>query len=168
MTPTSQATDNFQRYTMPLWHSTSRTRSKNGVPSTIGAGMSRWPVLSDRDVKIVITGSRQYELHSTVLKFASLNSRIAKLLNNAYAANLSSKAIKRALSFGTICSASITQSRLMPKAKSVLFSSQSPSTAMAPRLMVSQPGLTQRTASSSRRCIIPRRDPSEDPKVRGD
>ena len=54
-----------------------------------------WPQFSDGDVLIIISGSRQYQLHSTMLKYASKNNLMKELLSDQNAARLTSKAIKR-------------------------------------------------------------------------
>lgn len=55
--------------------------------------MTDFPYFEDGDVHIIITGSRQYQLHSAVLR--SNSPVLARLLNEDNAARLSSKAIKR-------------------------------------------------------------------------
>lgn len=52
-----------------------------------------FPTFQDGDVKIIISGSRQYMLHSSILK--SVSPRLQDMLKDEHAANLSSKAIKR-------------------------------------------------------------------------
>lgn len=54
---------------------------------------TEFPVYSDADVRIIISGSRQYQLHSSILKNGSPTMRA--LLKDEIAAKLSSKAIKR-------------------------------------------------------------------------
>ncbi|KAK3717577.1 hypothetical protein LTR37_005643 [Vermiconidia calcicola] len=61
-------------------------------PSSSEADESTFPVYRDGDVKIVITGSRQYHLHSTTLKHYS--STFRALLSDENAAPLDKKAIK--------------------------------------------------------------------------
>ncbi|KAI7340838.1 hypothetical protein KC315_g469 [Hortaea werneckii] len=55
--------------------------------------MASFPHFEDGDVHIIITGSRQYHLHSAVLR--SNSPVLARLLNEENAARLSNKAIRR-------------------------------------------------------------------------
>lgn len=55
--------------------------------------VSEFPKFIDGDVKIVISGSRQYHLHSNILKNASF--RFRHLLSASNVAVLSSKALKK-------------------------------------------------------------------------
>lgn len=55
--------------------------------------MSGFPLFKDGDVKIVITGSRQYQLHSNILRASSRT--MLRLLDEQYTAKLTSKAIKK-------------------------------------------------------------------------
>lgn len=57
------------------------------------AGVSEFPIFSDGDVKIVITGGRTYQLHSTILKNSSPVMRALLPVENS--AKLTTKAIKR-------------------------------------------------------------------------
>lgn len=66
---------------------------------------SRFPHFHDGDVKIIITGSRQYQLHSTILKGAS--SLFRKLLSEENTATLSSKAKKKGVVITNVLRASI-------------------------------------------------------------
>ena len=52
-----------------------------------------FPLFRDGDVRIVITGFRQYHLHSSILK--EISPVMRELLSEDYAAKLSSKAIKK-------------------------------------------------------------------------
>ena len=52
-----------------------------------------FPDFTDGDVRIVLSGSRQYQLHSTVLK--NISPVLSEQLHQNYAAKLCSKAIKR-------------------------------------------------------------------------
>jgi len=54
---------------------------------------SVFPAFTDGDVHITITGSRQYTLHSTILKNCS--PVMVQLLDEQWAAKLSAKAVKR-------------------------------------------------------------------------
>ncbi|KAK5110596.1 hypothetical protein LTR85_000973 [Meristemomyces frigidus] len=54
---------------------------------------SEFPQFKDADVRIVISGSRQYQLHSSILK--SISPTMKELLADQWAAKLNSKAIKR-------------------------------------------------------------------------
>lgn len=54
---------------------------------------STFPIYADGDVKIVITGARQYQLHSSLLKRHS--PVFMRLLDDAHAAQLSSKALRK-------------------------------------------------------------------------
>ncbi|KAK4912379.1 hypothetical protein LTR49_019197 [Elasticomyces elasticus] len=61
-----------------------------------GPGINKeFPKFKGADVKIIISGSRQYELHSSVLKNAS--SRMEELLPDDDAARLNHKAIKKGI-----------------------------------------------------------------------
>lgn len=55
--------------------------------------MAGFPHFEDGDVHIIITGSRQYQLHSAVLR--SNSPVLARLLNEDNAARLSNRAIRR-------------------------------------------------------------------------
>ncbi|TKA25308.1 hypothetical protein B0A50_06212 [Salinomyces thailandicus] len=55
--------------------------------------MNNFPDFQDGDVRVIISGSRQYQLHSAILK--SNSPVFAELLDDENAARLSSKAIKR-------------------------------------------------------------------------
>ena len=54
---------------------------------------SEFPNFHDADVKIIISGSRQYTLHSNILK--EISPVMRELLADEYAAKLTSKAIKK-------------------------------------------------------------------------
>ncbi|KAK4540105.1 hypothetical protein LTR36_009770 [Oleoguttula mirabilis] len=56
---------------------------------------SAFPQFGDGDVRVVISGSRQYQLHSSVLK--SISPTLRELLADQWGAKLNSKAIKRGI-----------------------------------------------------------------------
>lgn len=66
-------------------------RQNNNI--TIIIIMNNFPDFQDGDVRVIISGSRQYQLHSAILK--SNSPVFAELLDDENAARLSSKAIKR-------------------------------------------------------------------------
>lgn len=57
---------------------------------------TEFPKFKGADVKIIVSGSRQYELHSSVLRNASPLMK-EKLLRDEYAAKLNSKAVKKGI-----------------------------------------------------------------------
>ena len=52
-----------------------------------------FPYFNDGDVKIIITGSRQYQLHSSILKIGS--PVLSRLLDDHFTAKLNKAAIKK-------------------------------------------------------------------------
>ena len=71
-------------------------RSTHLAPFIVYSGprkASTFPEFDDADVHIIITGSRQYKLHSSILK--SVSSTLCEILTDDRAAKLNKGAIKR-------------------------------------------------------------------------
>lgn len=66
---------------------------------------SRFPTFRDGDVKIIISGGRQYQLHKSTLKNSS--PRLQELLSDANTATLSNKAKKKGVVVTNILRASV-------------------------------------------------------------